>query len=218
MRVHPLVTGFGLSFLLEGEHGLVLIDTGSPGQEKVVLRALDQLNRHDLKLIWITHAHYDHFGSAAALQAATGARLGVHPADAPFLMAGQSPLGRPRGRGWVLRVAQRVLQRVRPLAPVQPDCLLDDGARLDAFGLDATVLHTPGHTPGHTCLLLDDGTAFAADLIGRRPYPRLQSWLATGWDQLLASLAKLQAAHPTVIYTGHALKPMTGEELQRITS
>ena len=75
---------------------------------------------------------------------------------------------------------------------------------------------TPGHTPGHTCLLLEDGTAFAADLIGSFPRPRLQSLLATDWGQLHASLARLQAAQPRWIYTGHARQRMPGMLLNQI--
>jgi glyoxylase-like metal-dependent hydrolase (beta-lactamase superfamily II) len=49
---------------------------------------MKELGRTDLKAIWITHAHYDHYGSAATLRRATGARIGVHPADANYLVRG----------------------------------------------------------------------------------------------------------------------------------
>lgn len=216
MIVHPLNTGFGLSFLLESARGLVLIDSGSPGQQAVVLKKMKALGRADLQLIWITHAHFDHYGSAFALRQITGARIGVHPVDAQSMASGISPLGSWRGRGAMLRYAQPLLSRFWPLVSTRPDFELEDGQSLERYGLDARVLHTPGHTPGHTCVLLEDGTAFAADLLARNPRPRLQDLLASDWSQLPVSLEKLQAARPERVYTGHARAPMTAEALQRI--
>lgn len=216
MRVHPLSCGLGMAFLIEAPHGLFLIDSGSPGQQDRVLAKMKELGRMDLKAIWITHAHYDHYGSAAALRELTGARIGVHPADASSLAAGESPLGTPRQYGFIYSPAQRVLNRFRPLPATFPDFILNDGETLERFGWRASVLHTPGHTPGHTCLLLAGGTAFAADLIGRSPRPRLQSLLATDWDQLPGSLASLQATRPERVYTGHSRHPLSGKALREI--
>src|SRR5659263_83973 len=77
ITLHILDCGFGLGFLVEAPGGLFLIDCGSPGQHQKVLEKMHELGRSDLKLIWITHAHYDHYGSAAALRDLTGARIGV---------------------------------------------------------------------------------------------------------------------------------------------
>jgi glyoxylase-like metal-dependent hydrolase (beta-lactamase superfamily II) len=141
---------------------------------------MKELGRTDLRLIWITHAHYDHYGSAAALRESTGARIGVHPADAGSLVAGQSPLGTPHRYGFIYSLGQSLVNRAWPLPATSPDFTLDDGETLGRFGLDASVLHTPGHTPGHTCLLLPGGIACAGDLIASFPRPRLQALLATG--------------------------------------
>lgn len=218
MKIHPLPTGFGLAFLLEFPHGLYLIDSGSPGMQAPVLKKMRQLGRTDLKLIWITHAHYDHYGSAARLRELTGARIGVHPADAMYLTAGQSPLGSPRRYGFIYPKLQPMLNRIWPLLATPVDFTLEDGETLERFGLDATILHTPGHTPGHTCVVFADGTAFAADLIARSPYPRLQDLLATDWSQLPGSLARLQAAKPQWVFTGHSRRALPGSMLQQITA
>lgn len=216
MQIHPLRTGFGLSFLLEYSHGLFLIDSGSPGMHAPVLEKMKQLRRADLKLIWITHAHYDHYGSAATLRELTGARIGVHPADAAFLAAGQSPLGTARRYGFIYPSIQRFVNRIWPLPVTPVDFTLSGGETLEKYGLDASILHTPGHTPGHTCLLLEGGTAFAADLVARSPYPRLQDLLATDWRQLPASLERLRAANPRWVYTGHSPRALPGSALQKI--
>lgn len=216
IHVHPLPCGLGIAFLIETPQGLCLIDSGSPGHENRVLAKMKALGRTDLSIIWITHAHYDHYGSAAALRSLTGAKIGVHPADAGSLINGQSPLGTTRHFGFIYPLAQPVVNRLRPLPPTPPDFTLVDGETLERYGLNATILHTPGHTPGHTCLVLEDGNAFAADLIARSPRPRLQDLLATDWSQLPNSLTHLMAAQPEWIYTGHAAQRMPGSLLKQI--
>jgi glyoxylase-like metal-dependent hydrolase (beta-lactamase superfamily II) len=215
-RVHPLSCGLGYAFLIETPEGLFLVDSGSPGQYEKVLAKMKQLGRSDLKFIWITHAHYDHFGSAAALGRLTGAKIAVHRADADCMINGRSLLGVPRNYGFIYFPGQQVVGRIRPLPKTPSDFALEDGDSLERFGLDATVLHTPGHTPGHSGLLLEGGIAFAGDLVTNSPRPGLQALLATDWSRMPGSLAKLQAAKPDWVYTGHSGKAMSGEELQRI--
>ncbi len=211
MRIHPLRCGLGIGFLIETVQGLYLIDSGSPGQQNRVLAKMRELGRTDLKLIWITHAHYDHYGSAAALREITKVPVGAHPADADSMVNGQSPLGISRSYGFIYPLAQKIANRISLLPPTPPDFTLEDGQTLEKFGLNASILHTPGHTPGHTCVLLkEEGIVLAADLIAAFPRPRLQSLLATDWDQLAGSLARLQAAQPQWIYPGHAIHRIRG--------
>lgn len=213
MNVHPLRCGLGVAFLIETKRGLFLVDSGSPGHQDKVLAKMRELRRTDLKLIWITHAHYDHYGSAAALRSLTGALIGIHPADAGSMSRGMSLLGSWRRYGFIYAPAQKILQLLRPLPAAKPDFTMNDGDSLEWSGLDATVMHTPGHTPGHSCLLLHDGTVFAGDLLARNPAPGVQSLLATDWSRLAGSLAYLLAAQPQCIYTGHSVKPFSGEML-----
>jgi hydroxyacylglutathione hydrolase len=216
MQIHRLSCGLGNAFLIDFPQGLLLIDSGSPGQHGRVLAKMKALGRRDLKVIWITHAHYDHYGSAKALRELTGAQIGVHPADAQYLEQGQSPLGTTRRYGFFLQLALPLVNRVKPLPATPPDFTLEDGETLEGFGLDATVLHTPGHTPGHTSLLLPEGIAFAGDLIAGVPKKRVQYLVATDWSQLPGSLARLQAVQPEWVYSGHSKQPMPGKVFQQI--
>ncbi len=57
-------------FTLRGQDGYILVDAGNPNSADAIL---DKLKAHgiapgDIRLIIITHAHVDHFGSAAALR------------------------------------------------------------------------------------------------------------------------------------------------------
>lgn len=192
---------------------MFLVDSGSPDEEARVLAKLKQLGRIDLKVIWTTHAHYDHYGSGAALREFTGARIGVHPDDAETMSKGLSTTGIVRRYGFVFSAVLPVVSRIHPLPPTKPDFTLEDGETLERWGLAASILHTPGHTPGSSCLILEDRTAFAGDLLGSNPHPGLQRLLATDWSQLPASLARLQAARPARVYIGHSKKPVSGDIL-----
>jgi glyoxylase-like metal-dependent hydrolase (beta-lactamase superfamily II) len=213
MQIHPIPCGWGIAFLIETAHGLILIDSGSPGQQNRILKKMKELERNDLKLIWITHAHYDHYGSASALRKMTGALIGIHAEDAESMTAGLSFLGTTRRYGFIYPPAQKGLNFFHPLSPTTPDFVCEDGDSLEHYGIDASVLHTPGHTPGHTCLKLEEGIVFAGDLLGGFPRPGLQSLLATNWDQLSSSLLTLQAAKPKWIYLGHSIHPISGEKI-----
>jgi len=198
--------------LIEGDAGLVLVDCGSPHQEKKVFTTMDALGRHDLKLIWITHAHYDHYGSASALHAKTGAPVGVHPADAETLRAGRSDLGVTRGIGHLFPLGLGIVNFFVPLPPVNPEVLLEDGASFTDYGIAAQVFHTPGHTPGHSSLWLEDGTLIIGDLIGQDSRVRKQTLLATDWQALEESFARMQALKPSRVYSGHSPRAIPGEE------
>lgn len=215
-HIHVLTCGYGLAFLVELSQGLLLIDSGSPGHHGRVLAKMRMLRRSDLKAIWITHAHYDHYGSARALRELTGAPIGVHSADAQYLENGQSPLGSSRRYGFLLCLALPLVNGISPLPATIPDFTLADGETLERFGLDATVVHTPGHTPGHTSISLANGIAFTGDLIAGVARKRLQYLVATDWEQLPGSLARLQARQPDWVYTGHSPRPIPGRVLQAI--
>jgi len=100
------------------------------------------------------------------------------------------------------------------LPATNPDFTSIGGETLEQYGLDATILHTPGHTPGHTCVQLEGGIVVAGDLLGQFPRPGLQRLLAIDWEQIPQGLATLQTARPQWIYTGHSRHPLPGRALE----
>jgi glyoxylase-like metal-dependent hydrolase (beta-lactamase superfamily II) len=216
LKVHSLQLGLGCAYLLEFPRGMILVDCGSPGQEQRVMKLLKKLGRSDLRMICITHAHLDHYGSAAALRRLTGALVAIHRADAGAMARAQTNIGWARSYGqvirWILPLAEVAL---RP-EPVEADLLLDDGEDLGVADLKARVVHTPGHTLGSICLWVEDGLAFVGDLILSRGSPHVQQLYAQDWSQIPSSLARLQALHPEWVYPGHGRAPLQGGELQKL--
>jgi hydroxyacylglutathione hydrolase len=213
MNVHSLTLWLVQAYLIETTRGPVLVDCGMPRQEGAILRAVERLGRGKLQLIFITHAHADHYGSAAALVRLTGAPVAVHRADAQAMANGETPV---RGSKPLMRLATSLMARISPTPPVPADVLLDDGASLAQFGVPGGIVHTPGHTAGSCCLVLEDGTAFVGDMLSAGKEPHLQRTFVEDWDQLRLSYTRLRDLRLSRIYAGHGPRVLTGEELARL--
>jgi hydroxyacylglutathione hydrolase len=216
MRVHAVPLGLSQAYLLETDAGLVLVDAGSPHQERIILRHLRALNSGNLRLIFITHAHLDHYGSAAALRRLTGAPVAIHRADVEALAQGETRIGSTRGIGKFMSVLLPLVELCFPPEPVTPDLLLEDEDRLDDFGLEARVIHTPGHTLGSSCLIVEERLGFVGDLLTNNGRPSLQRLFAEDWSLLRQSYARLQGIELEMAYPGHGRRPVSGKVLQRL--
>jgi hydroxyacylglutathione hydrolase len=215
-RIHSTRAGLSVAHLVEADGGWILVDTGSPGQANRILRALRSLGDGALRLIYITHAHFDHYGSARALQEQTGAPIAIHYADEAAMAAGETPLRSVRGRGWIGRLLLPMAEWVLSPEPTQADVLVADEQRLDAYGLDAVVMHTPGHTPGSSSLIVAGELAFVGDLLSTTGHLHAQNLYASDWSQLARSLARLKRQSPSHVYAGHGRRPVSGTRLQQL--
>lgn len=216
LAVHSIIMGMSTAYLIESNAGLVLVDAGLPRFERKVVRRMRALGRDPLRLIFITHAHLDHYGSAAALRRLTGAPIAIHRADGNALARGLTPLGSVRRRGWSLWALLRLFEPFLRPELTAADVLLDDGDELRAYGLDAVVLHTPGHTPGSSCLIVEGRIAFVGDLLSTTVRPRVQRSFAYDWSLIPDSLARLQALRPEWVYAGHGCRPLSAQAFQRL--
>jgi glyoxylase-like metal-dependent hydrolase (beta-lactamase superfamily II) len=209
--------GLAQAYLIETERGLIMADAGSRGYEHKVVKLLQKLGRNDLRLIFISHAHLDHYGSAAALRRLTNAHIAIHYLDAKAMSMGETPIGSVRGRGCLVKPLIPIYLRIARLEPTQPDRLLVDDELLTDFGLEARIVHLPGHTPGSACLLVEDRLAFVGDLISTNRGPHVQRYYAHDWSLIPISLARLKALHPECIYPGHGNRPLDGNALQNLS-
>ena len=184
------------AYLVSVEDGLLLVDTGIPGNAKRILAFIERLGRRpdELRTIVLTHWHIDHAGSVAELKRLTGAQVAIHELDAPVLAGRERPA---KGRR-----AMAVITRLFRLRRVTADLLLRDGDRIG--GLE--VVHVPGHTAGSIVLRRDDGVVFSGDaLLGDRhggirpPDPGL----SLGPAQARASAEKIRALGFRLLLPGH---------------
>jgi metallo-beta-lactamase class B len=75
------------SHLVETDEGLILFDTGYPQTLYLLLESIRELGFEpkDIKQIFHTHAHYDHFGGTKALVDLTNAKTAIGKIDVEIL-------------------------------------------------------------------------------------------------------------------------------------
>ncbi|BDG09744.1 MBL fold metallo-hydrolase [Anaeromyxobacter paludicola] len=218
-------------YALEDEGGgLCLWDSGlgSPEGIAAVLDGLAALGRSpaDVRRIYLSHGHVDHYGAALALMERRGAPVPVHvhPADhakvaasapgwreqAPHYAAHLARLGVPPdvlaalarevGAGFTLA---RRLPEVRAALP---------GERLSFARFEAELVHMPGHTPGLLCLWdAAHGLFFSADHLLEKVSPNPIIELGPNGEEgafhpllrYVESLARLRALPVERVLPGH---------------
>ena len=79
-------------YVVETDDGLVVVDTGIPGNARHILQCVERLawRPSDVRQIVLTHWHVDHVGSAFELKRLTGATVAIPELDAPILAVGGS--------------------------------------------------------------------------------------------------------------------------------
>jgi glyoxylase-like metal-dependent hydrolase (beta-lactamase superfamily II) len=154
-------------YLVEAGDGVVLVDTGFPGELPAVLDALRSVGRDPAELlrIVVTHAHPDHVGSAGEIAARTGVPVEMHPAEADLVRRGETKRTlRPfPGLG---RTAPARMMRPFPIDPLDARASLHDGELVPGTD-DLLVVAAPGHAAGQVALLWQrhGGVLLAADAV-----------------------------------------------------
>lgn len=151
-------------YLFDGET-TALVDTGvslpSVREELKAGLAESGLSFDDVDEILLTHWHPDHAGLAGEIQAASGATVRIHEADAPLIDGSERSLledpsaQRAQFDAWGMPEADR--EALRSFLDGVMDDLrgepvdtapLSDGDVFDANGTRLEAVHLPGHTAG----------------------------------------------------------------------
>ncbi|MEW6273228.1 MAG: MBL fold metallo-hydrolase [Thermodesulfobacteriota bacterium] len=181
-------TGPGTNTYLVGRSKRpLLLDTGQglPQYLPLLERALDEhRDAGEIERIVLTHAHPDHLGGVEQVRARFGAL--------PVLKRPWPGLDGP--------VAEVVVA-------------IDDGAVIETEGATLHAIHTPGHAVDHLCYWLEEERAvFTGDVVlgaGTTVIPEHGGDLA----DYMASLRRLLALEPAVIYPAHgpAIRDASGK-------
>ena len=182
MVLGPLATN---CYILWDEQTMeaAVIDPGASGQKIADFLTANGLT---LRMILLTHAHYDHIGGLKVLHERTGAPVYVSKADST------DPAEMTHGR------------------LIFTDTY-EDGDELTLGTIKIRVIATPGHTPGGVCLLAGDwlfsGDTLFAGSCGRTDFQ--------GGDQqaMMASLRRLgQLPGNLRVLPGHMEESTLDEE------
>lgn len=194
-------------FVLRGDDGTVLVDSGPLGKQLVILRAMAEegVEPEEVDLILLTHCHHDHVWGLQELQERTGAQVAAHRLAAEYIRDGRQPQLQSTGLlGRILKLFLPGPDRTRTPA-VEPDIVIDDRYDLREFGVAADVIRTPGHTPGSLSVITNGKEAIVGDLVMGLPNPsspRLPLW-ADDLEQVKASIRDVLSHAPRVIHPAH---------------
>ena len=207
----PTRPGHVHSYLLPGEDGWTLVDTGI-GLPDAKERWAAELDGIEVVRILVTHFHPDHVGAAADLAELTGAT--VHQGGLDYeqcRMVWGNPEWPQRIADWFLSHgvprpdAEELIQSGSVYAPFiryQPDPeIVAAGERLDGWEL----VDAPGHADGQLCLIRD-GILVSADHLLGRISPTVGLWPESRPDPLgdfVHSLERTIALAPRLALPGH---------------
>jgi len=193
------------TYVIVDPDGLTLIDAGLPRSRDRILRFISGLGRppRDVKRILLTHADWDHIGSLAALQKATGALTSASRIEAEAIAAGRS--SRPTKLPSSASLIRRLMRRFMSPRPFQVDEILADGQVLPVLG-GLQVVDTAGHCPGHISFFSPStGILFCGDSMVTDEQGIHGSRPIFTWDPVMAQNAvKKQASLGVrIVCSGH---------------
>ncbi|MBO6140297.1 MAG: MBL fold metallo-hydrolase [Ruminococcus sp.] len=185
-RLKPLSYCDTNCYIVASDEGnAALID--APDDAQYILEQLDIFNL-SLKMILLTHGHFDHIGAAADLQDETGCEVYAHTDDLYMIKDGNASKSGFLGIGEI--------RPVKNVIPITEDSVI----KLDEIEFD--VLHTPGHTPGSVCYIAGNvmfsGDTLFARSIGRTDMP------GGDMEKMNKSLEKIkELGGDLTVYPGH---------------
>jgi hydroxyacylglutathione hydrolase len=195
------------AYFVVSERQALLIDTGIRKNERKIVRALENLglSPSNIRLIILTHTHYDHCGSLKALKDMTGARIVVHQNEATCLREGHG--GFPKGTTVLTKaislIGSTIGKRLGGYDPVSPDITISERFGLEEYGIDGYILPTPGHTLGSISVIILDRHAIVGDTLFNVFRKSVFPPFADDQEELSRSWRKLYDTGCTYFYPGH---------------
>jgi len=147
------------SFLITTPQGHILINSSMEASVPLIEKSVRQLGFRfeDIKILLISHAHYDHCAGSSLIKQKTRAKYMVMDADVPEVEDG--------GRSNFAYGTSREMW----YPPTHVDRTLHDGDTVSLGGVVLTAHLTPGHTKGCTTWTLkvqQNGKSYDAVIVG----------------------------------------------------
>ena len=207
-EIHRIRCGNVNCYIVENGSGGVLVD---PGRREFARRVLEACRRYRVRLIVLTHGHFDHAENAAFLSEALGVPIGMSGRDLDLIssnanqaLSAETLLGKV-----VLSASLREFSR-RSMRVFEPEVLLQEGDCLTDYGIDARIVALPGHTEGSIGLDVEETNLVVGDALMNMFYPTV-SMLFHNRGAMLESAEKISTLGRRMLYFGHG-RPVSNRQ------
>ncbi len=178
------------TYLIEGDKGTILFDTGWAGTFGAFCKELGEKHKklQDIGFILISHFHPDHMGIAGEI-AEYGPKVLVVDLQLPYIHYSDAVFEKEHNKYF------------KPLSESDIQVISIDESRafLGSIGIKGEIIHTPGHSDDSISLFLDEGSLFVGDL---NPLYELEMHTGT---EIEKSWKHLLSLSPRKVYYGHAI-------------
>ena len=178
----------------------ILIDTSSGA---CVDQVIAECDKYEMKLIVLTHVHFDHAENAAKLSKRYNVPVAIHKLDEElFESFDKQPL---KSYGLVGKIVLGLsLKVLRNTKVDKPENLIyvKEGDDLSAYGINAKIVELPGHTLGSIGVDVDDAHLFVGDELDNWVRPAV-GHLYYDFDAIKKSAQKIKDLGQRTIYYGH---------------
>ncbi len=151
-------------YLISDGRNAILADTSSGNCLEMVM---DACSKYDLKLVILTHPHFDHAENADAISRQFHVPVAYHKADDEIFDSYDSqPLKSYGIVGFVvLKMSLKVLRETKVTRP-EDHFFVSEGDTFAEYGFpDVKVIDLPGHTKGSIGLLVGDDKIIVGDAL-----------------------------------------------------
>ncbi len=198
-KIIPIKCGNVNCYVISGDSGSVLVDTGRAGNRDYLLNALKNYN---IKLIVLTHGHNDHIANTKFLSDKLNTKIAIHESDYEFSKDNSSRIIYSKSlMGWMIRFFSKLSFKSK-FGDFEPDFFLEDNQSLQEYGINALVYTLEGHTKGSIGLLVNKKDLIAGDTFMNMARPSY-SLIAEDFDALKKSIEKIKKLNIETIYPGH---------------
>lgn len=186
-------------YVIKGEDGDILIDTGFIGMKRRLKKWLDQFN---IKLVILTHAHVDHVWNTSYIKKLYNCDVAIGIDDVENIDNSKiksSPISERYVR-WTKLMNWGMRKFVAPKFDV--DFVLEDEQIVSKYGIDLKILSLTGHTNGSIGILYKDYLFAGDSLVNRRKQPSVAHQNQNN-EKALKTQEKIVNLNPRIIFVGH---------------
>lgn len=204
------------SHLIDTGDGLILLDTGYPDTFGLLSENIEELgfDVKDIKIVLISHAHYDHIGTAKKIREMTGAKIYVGEKDFKMAIGEEDPLS--------LDLPDKDKYYVTP------DVCIADRDVIELGNISILCLSTPGHTDGTMSFFFDvsdNEKTYRAGMFGGAGTNTLTEEFLLKFhlpfdnrNKFLNSIELMKKEKVEIFLGNHVVNNKTDEKLERVAN